>query len=562
MKDYYWLDAKSTKFLRNGYILEEEDPIQRVKDIADAAQAILIRQLPEDERSAERHPLLFSFAERFEANMAKGWYSLSSPVWANFGRKRGLPISCNGSYIPDTMQGILFKAAEVGMMSKHGAGTSGYFGDLRPRGGALSDNGTASGPVHMMEIFDTVAEVVSQAGVRRGNFAAYMNVEHPDIEEFLQIRGEGHAIQHMSIGVTISDEWMQTMIDGDKFKREIWAKIIKKRFESGYPYIMFSDTVNNNAPEVFKKKGLKIYASNLCSEICLPSDEFMSFVCNLASMNILHFEEWEGTDAVEILFYFLDAVMSEYIDKVKEIPFMQAAYKFAVAHRAIGLGALGWQSFLQSKMIPFESFEAKMWNVKWAKALHEKTLKATKELAALFGEPEIMEGTGMRNSTRIAIAPTTSSSFILRCSKSVEVESSNYFVQDLAKGKFTSKNPYLKKTLHAHDKDDDETWRDILVHGGSVQHLSFLNENEKDVFKTFGEISQKEIIIQAAQRQKYIDQSQSINLMIHPATPAKEVSQLLIEAWKLGVKTLYYQKGTNPAQELGRSILSCKSCES
>jgi len=279
-------------------------------------------------------------------------------------------------------------------------------------------------------------------------------------------------------------------------------------------------------------------------------------------MNILHFEEWEGTDAVEILFYFLDAVMSEYIDKVKEIPFMQAAYKFAVAHRAIGLGALGWQSFLQSKMIPFESFEAKMWNVKWAKALHEKTLKATKELAALFGEPEIMEGTGMRNSTRIAIAPTTSSSFILRCSKSVEVESSNYFVQDLAKGKFTSKNPYLKKTLHAHDKDDDETWRDILVHGGSVQHLSFLNENEKDVFKTFGEISQKEIIIQAAQRQKYIDQSQSINLMIHPATPAKEVSQLLIEAWKLGVKTLYYQKGTNPAQELGRSILSCKSCES
>jgi ribonucleoside-diphosphate reductase alpha chain len=259
--------------------------------------------------------------------------------------------------------------------------------------------------------------------------------------------------------------------------------------------------VNNSAPEVFKKKGLKIYASNLCSEICLPSDEFMSFVCNLASMNILHFEEWEGTDAVEILFYFLDAVMSEYIDKVKEIPFMQAAYKFAVAHRAIGLGALGWQSFLQSKMIPFESFEAKMWNVKWAKALDEKTLKATKELAALFGEPEIMEGTGMRNSTRIAIAPTTSSSFILRCSKSVEVESSNYFVQDLAKGKFTSKNPYLKKTLHAHDKDDDETWRDILVHGGSVQHLSFLNENEKDVFKTFGEISQKEIIIQAAQRQ-------------------------------------------------------------
>jgi ribonucleoside-diphosphate reductase alpha chain len=325
---------------------------------------------------------------------------------------------------------------------------------------------------------------------------------------------------------------------------------------------MFSDTVNNNAPQVYKDKGMRIWASNLCSEIALASSEKESFVCDLSSMNMLHFEEWKETDAVETMIYFLDAVMSEYIEKTAGIRFMDAAREFAINQRALGLGVLGWHSYLQSKGIPFESMAAKYANVEIHKTISERSEAATKALATLFGEPPLLKGYGRRNVTTMAIAPTTSSSFILgQVSPSIEPLNSNYFVKDLAKGKFTYKNPYLKEVLKKHDKDTQEVWQNILVRDGSVQHLEFLTENEKDVFKTFGEISQREIIIQAAQRQKFIDQSQSINLMIHPQTSVKEVNSLMIEAWQMGVKTLYYQRSTNPAQELGRSILSCKSCE-
>ncbi len=547
MKNYYWINEKTRTFMSRGYLQEGQKVEERVSQIALAAEKILG---------------IKGFAAKFEDYMAKGFYSLASPVWSNFGLKRGLPISCNGSFIPDDMHDILDKAKEVGMMSKYGSGTSGYFGVVRPRGAAVAGQGASSGPVHFMEIYDVVTEVVSQAGVRRGNFAAYLPIEHPDIYEFLQIRNEGHAIQHMSIGITVSDAWMTSMIEGDKEKRKLWAKVIQKRFESGYPYIMFSDTVNNNAPQVYKDKGLKIWASNLCSEIALHSSPDESFVCDLSSMNILHYDEWKDTDAVETMIYFLDAVMTEYIEKARKVRGMQAAVNFAERQRALGLGVLGWHSYLQSKMIPFESFQAKMLNVEIHKVIAERSLKASQDLATQFGEPELLKGYGIRNVTQMAIAPTTSSSFILgQVSPSIEPLNSNYFVKDLAKGKFTYKNPYLREVLKRHDKDTQEVWQNILLRDGSVQHLEFLTEEEKEVFKTFGEISQKEIIIQAAQRQKYIDQSQSINLMIHPQTSVKEVNALIMDAWRLGVKTLYYQRSTNPAQELGRSIMACKSCE-
>jgi len=388
-------------------------------------------------------------------------------------------------------------------------------------------------------------------------------VESPDIKDFLELREDGNAIQDISIGVTITDQWMSEMIDGDKSKRKIWARIIKKRFESGYPYIMWSDTTNKNAPKVYKDKGMKIYASNMCSEIQLPVSTEESFVCDLSSMNLLHFEDWKDTDAVKVLSYFLDAVMEEYIIKTENLPFMYKAHNFAKRHRAIGVGGLGWHSFLQSKMIPFESMEAKVYNSKIWKFIDEQTLEASKEMAKIYGEPEVLKGYGERNTCRVAIAPTTSSSFILgQISPSIEPLNSNYFVKDLAKGKFTYKNPYLIELLKKYEKNNREVWQSILTHGGSVQHLDFLSEKEKFVFKTFGEISQKEIVIQAAQRQKYIDQSQSLNLMIHPDTPIKEVNELMIFAWESGVKTLYYQRGTNPAQELARNLInSCVSCE-
>ena len=420
----------------------------------------------------------------------------------------------------------------------------------------------SSGPVHFMELFDTVTRVISQSNVRRGSFAAYLPVEHPDIEEFLGIRGEGHSIQDMSIGVCVSDEWMKAMVEGDKKNRSIWAKIISKRFESGYPYIFFSDNVNKNAPQVYKDKKINIHASNLCSEICLSSSNDETFVCNLSSMNLLTYDEWKNTDAVEIITYFLDAVMEDYISATQNIPYLESAHKFAKNQRALGIGVLGWHSFLQSKMIPFESFEAKLLNTEIHRFIRDKSLAASKEMALKYGEPDLLKGYGLRNVTTMAIAPTTSSSFILgQVSPSIEPLNSNYFVKDLAKGKFTYKNPQLIECLKKHSRDDKDTWKDILLKGGSVQHLEFLTQLEKDVFKTFGEISQKEIIIQASARQKFIDQGQSLNLMINPKTSAKDVNSLMIFAWENGIKTLYYQRGTNPAQELGRSLMDCKSCE-
>jgi ribonucleoside-diphosphate reductase alpha chain len=279
-------------------------------------------------------------------------------------------------------------------------------------------------------------------------------------------------------------------------------------------------------------------------------------------MNLLHYDEWKDTDAVEVLTYFLDAVMTEFINKAELIPFMKRPLHFAKTQRALGIGVLGWHSYLQSKMIPFESFEANMVNIEIHKLIKKKSQAASKEMAEIYGEPSLLDGYGMRNVTTMAIAPTTSSSFILgQVSPSIEPLNSNYFVKDLAKGKFTYKNPYLEEVLEGYNKNNKTTWKSILVKGGSVQHLDFLTDEEKSVFKTFGEISQKDIIIQAASRQKHIDQSQSLNLMIHPSTPPRDINKLLIEAWELGVKTLYYHRGTNPAQELSRNLLTCSSCE-
>lgn len=545
---YYWLNKDSRKFLERGYLLEGETPEQRCKDIADTAEEILGIQ---------------GFSEKFEEYLGQGFYSLSSPIWSNFGRERGLPISCFGSYIDDTLEEIAgSKLAEVSMMTKYGGGTSAYFGALRGRGAPISTGGTSTGAVHFMELYDKLMSVVSQGNVRRGSFAAYLPVDHPDIEEFLKIRGEGHEIQEMSIGITISDEWMKTMIEGDKEKRRIWGLVIKKRFESGYPYLMFSDNANNAAPQVYKDKGKTIHASNLCNEIMLSSDVNESFVCNLSSINLEQWDEIQVTDAVETLTYFLDAVMTEFITKTEGIPHMDAPRNFAISQRALGIGVLGWHSYLQQKMIPFEGLQAQMHNNQIWSTIRIRTDAASEELAEKYGEPSLLQGYGRRNVTTLAIAPTTSSSFILgQVSPSIEPLNSNYFTKDLAKGKFTFKNPYLKSLLREKGLDTQEVWLEILQHGGSVQHLAELSEEEKDVFKTFGEISQKEIVIQAAQRQKFVDQGQSLNLMIPPKAKPKEVNELLIYAWESGIKGMYYQRSGNPAQELARSLNTCKSCE-
>ena len=546
--DFAWLNDDAKTFLRRGYLLDDTEPKERVREIAGHAESILE---------------VDGFADKFYDYMSRGYYSLASPVWANFGLDRGLPISCFGSYFEDTMTSILDTHAEVGMMTKVGGGTSGYFGDIRPRGASITHNGTSNGTYPFAQLFDKVINVVSQGETRRGHFAGYIDIEHPDIEEWLNIQTEGDAIQTMMYGVVVGDDWMESMIDGDEEKRALWARVIEQRMNLGIPYILFRGNVQEDRPQVYKDNGYDVHASNLCSEIALPSGPAESFVCCLSSMNALHFDEWKHTDAVETLTYFLDAVMQEFIDGAEGIKHMDRAVRFAKRHRAIGIGILGWHSYLQSNMIPFESAEATTIGADVAKTIKERSYAASAELADRFGAPPVLEGYGRRNATTMAVAPTKSSSFILgQVSPSIEPIKSNYHVQDRAKMKVTYKNPYLTALLEEKGKNTDDVWEEIALRDGSVQHLDFLSEREKDVFKTFSEISQMAIINQAAARQTHIDQSQSLNLAIDPnATPARDVNRLYIEAWRKGVKSLYYQHGVNAAQAFSRDILECTSCE-
>lgn len=554
---FYWLTEESELFLSRGYLQEGQSAQERIYDIAIKAEEILKEK---------------GFAKKFYDYMSRGYYSLSTPVWTNFGTNRGFPISCFGSTPTDNMASILHTASEVGMMSKYGGGTSGYFGHLRPRGAEITNNGQSSGAVHFVKLFEQMTDTVSQGSSRRGRFAAYLPIDHPDIEEFLEIGVEGNDIQDVNHAVTVTDDWMKEMIAGDIAKRQIWAKVLQRRVEMGYPYIFFTDTVNENKPEWYKD--YPITHSNLCSEIALPDNEEWSFVCNLSSMNVLHYEEWKETDAVETMIYFLDAVMSEFIEKLEvmrdsEDPedtdafyFMERAYNFAKENRALGLGVLGWHSLLQSQMIAFESVEASLLNEEIHKTISERAKDASKELANKFGEPKVLKGTGYRNATTMAIAPTTSSAFIIgQVSQSIEPLFSNYYVKDMSKIKTTIKNQYLVELLEEKGQNSAEIWADIKNHDGSVQHLDFLTEHEKNVFKTFAELNQYEIINQASIRQRFIDQAQSLNIMINPATmTTKEINQLHLYAWENGIKSLYYQHSTSAAQEFYRSSV-CLACE-
>jgi ribonucleoside-diphosphate reductase alpha chain len=545
---FYWLNEESRRFLSRDYLLPGVSAEQRIRQIADYAEGILGIE---------------GFGDKFYDYMARGWYSLATPVWTNFGLHRGLPISCYGSYIEDDSASILFTASEVGMMTKLGGGTSAYFGKLRPRGAPIRDNGYSNGSFSFAKLFDRMIEVFSQGSTRRGQCAAYIDIEHPDIEEWLWIQREGCDIQLLYWGVCVGNEWLQQMRDGDADKRRLWAKVLEARSEVGIPYIFFKDNANNSAPEVYQQLGKRIYASNLCTEIMLPASADESFVCCLSSLNLLHYDEWKGTDAVETMVFFLDAVMEDFIRRVEGIPFMQRACNFAVRHRALGLGVLGWHSLLQSKRIPIESMDAYRLNVEVFRTIYDRAYNASMDLARRFGEPEYLKGTGRRNATLLAIAPTKSSSFILgQVSPSIEPFMSNYHVKDLAKVKTTFKNPYLQQVLRERGKDTDEVWQSIAAHDGSVQHLDFLSDEERDTFKTFSEISQMTLVQQAAQRQAYIDQGQSLNLMIHPETPVRDINLLVLRAAELGVKSLYYQYSVNAAQEFNRELLlSCRVCE-
>jgi len=546
---FYWLNEDSRAFLDDGYLIEGVTAEERVREIAERAEEIL-----DDD----------GFADKFYDYMSRGFYSLASPVWSNFGLDRGLPISCFGSYMEDNMESILYTQAEVGEMTKLGGGTSGYFGEIRPRGSPITNNGKSNGSYSFTELFDTIINVVSQGETRRGQFAGYIDVEHDDLDEWLNIKTEGDPVQDIYYGVIIGDDWFRAMVDGDEEKRETWAEIIETRINIGVPYIIFRDNMNDGKPQVYKDKGYEINGSNLCTEIALPATPDESFVCCLSSMNALHYDEWKDTDAVETLTRFLDAVMEEFIQEAEGTQFMERPVRFAKRHRAIGIGVLGWHSYLQSEMIPFDSMEAMEKNEAIFRTIKERSYEESRRLANEFGEPEVLEGYGRRNATTMSVAPTKSSSVILgQVSPSIEPLKSNYFVRDGAKLKSTQKNRFLEAILKERGRDEREVWDSIAQNDGSVQHLDCLTDEEKEVFKTFAEIPQMAIINQAAQRQKHIDQAQSLNVSIDPGeVSVKEINQLYIEAWKKGVKSLYYQHSVNAAQKFSRDILECKACES
>lgn len=558
-----WLNDISLSAMNNedGYLL----PGETVNDRIDIICAEL-----------ENANGIHGFAGKFKYYLCKGYYALSSPFWSNIGRKNALPFSCFNSYVGDDIGSILFAISEVGMMTKVGGGTSGYFGDVRGRGQLIQNKYKSQGSKAFAKDFENITNSISQ-GFRRGYFAGYWPITHPDIMDVLEIARDNDPIQRMNYGVCIDTDWLNSMRNGDVDKRLVWTKLIESRIETGMPYIFFTDNVNNidgYASDVYKKHNLKVNGSNLCSEITEVSNDRYSFLCDLAAMNLLYYDEWKDTDAVETLVFALDALHTifqnilsgwknsdEISDRLK-FTFLEKTYNSSVDFRDIGVGATGLHSYFQSKNIIFGDIQSRYINKQIFKTIRQKVDKASEDLAMLFGEPEMLKGFGRRNNMKIAIAPNTTSAFIIgQVSQGIEPLFSNYYLKDIANAKYVVKNPFLIQLLDTLKRNTKDVWDNILKHNGSVQHLDFLTEDEKNIFKTFEEISQMDILQLAADRQQYIDQSQSLNLKIHKDTPPRDISNLILTAHDLGIKTLYYQHSVNAAQEFRRDLLLCSSCE-
>jgi ribonucleoside-diphosphate reductase alpha chain len=477
--------------------------------------------------------------------------------------------NCNSNHVADSLTSILKKNVELGVLSKYGAGVGIYLGDLRSRGSVVKGTGGISdGVIAWARIYDATIHSVSQGATRRGAGAVYLPVDHGDIDEFLPMRRPVGDLNkrclNLNHGVCLPDDFMHRAIDGDKRARHLWKEILQTRMETGEPYLFFTDNVNRQAPECFQKNGLKISTSNICTEIFLPTDQDHTFVCCLLSLNVARWDEWKNSTVVQTATKILDAVLTEYIDKAKHIEGFEAAVRFAEKSRAIGIGVLGWHTLLQSKMVAFDSFEAMMLNAAIFRTIREQSEIATKELAEKYGEPEWCKGFGRRNATLMAVAPTVSNSTISGgMSAGIEPIAANMFVQKSAKGTFIRKNKILERVLEEKGLNTEATWHQISKDGGSVQNLKGMSAEEKEVFMTAKEINQFAIIKQAAQRQKWIDQGQSINLFFGTNSDPKYIHEVHLEAWKQGLKSLYYCRSESVirADLASRQKDECKACE-
>ena len=550
-----WMNEEGFKTLNAGYLLQNETPRQMYSRVAKAAASYY-----KDSKK---------WKDKFFNAMWRNWLCIASPIAANLGTDRGLPISCNTIHLADSVDSIFMKNYELAVLSKNGAGVGIYFGDIRGRGEVIKGNGVSEGVVPWAKVFDTTTVSISQGSTRRGASAIYLPIEHLDIQEFINIRRPTGDINRRCLninhGICIGDAWMQDMQNGDIKKRKLWSEILKARVETGEPYLFFTDNVNKNNPECYTKNNLAVKSSNICSEITLHTDPQHSFVCCLSSLNLVRWEEWKNTDAVNITVRFLDAVLSEYIAKTESIKGMEASRLSAIKGRAIGIGVLGWHTMLQEKGLVFESFDAMQLNAQIFRDIREKADSETKILAEELGEPEWCKGFGRRNTHTMAVAPTVSNSTISGgYSAGIEPISANIFTQKSAKGTFIRKNVTLDKLLDAKGKNTLDIWKSINEQNGSVQHLSCLSDQEKQVFLTAREINQFAVIKLAAQRQKWIDQAQSVNLFFAVNSTPKYIHDVHIAAWRDGLKTLYYLRsdGVIKSDLASRSEDDCKACES
>lgn len=538
-----WLSQEGIQTLSSGYLLPGETPRSMIERVASTAAKL------------NSDPTLEK--DLFHC-LWNGWLGLASPVAANFGTNRALPISCYSVHLSDDTSSIYSHKKEVAMLSKNGGGVGVYFGDIRPAGSPISGGGKSTGKLGWMREYDLTAQVVSQGGdLRKGSFALYNRIDDPDYLEMLRAKdhtkGDPRLWIDSNVGSVISDSFMEDMIENGGHKQWLFGESIRTRLMSGSPYMLFIDNVNKQNPVCYIERGLEVSVSNLCSEITLYTDEHHSFVCVLSSMNLSRWFEWAnwrspdtGRSAPEVAIHLLEAVVTEFIRKAEKVTGFGRAVRFARKSRALGLGTMGLHSLYQSQMLPFKSKGARELNIETHKFIREQAEKASRELAEKFGEPEWCEGTGMRHTHLLAIAPTKTNSVITGAySEGISPMDYNYYVAKQDKGTFVRKNPHLEKLLCEKGAPAD-VWDKINKDQGSVQNLDCLTDEEKEVFKTAREIDQFELVKQAADRQPFICQAQSLNLFVDPYADAEYLLKLHISAWKSGVKSLYYLKSKSP----------------
>ena len=533
-----------------------------------------------------------TLATKFFDYIWKGWLCLATPVLSNTGTDRGLPISCFGIDVGDSIFEIGNKNLELMLLAKHGGGVGIGINMIRPAGAKITGNGTSDGVVPFVKIYDSTILATNQGSVRRGAASVNIKIEHKDFEDFLEIREPKGDVNRQSLNlhqcVVVSDKFMKKLEEGDPEARRKWGKLLQKRKATGEPYIMFKGNVNKQNPDMYKKNGLKVHMTNICSEIVLHTDEQHSFVCCLSSLNLAKYDEWKDTDLVYTSTMFLDGVLEEFIQRAKNMRGFENAVRSAERGRALGLGVLGWHTYLQQKGIPFEGLPAQFETRKIFSQIKIESERASRDMAKEFGEPLWCKDFGMRNTHLRAVAPTVSNSKLSgNVSSGIEPWAANVFTEQTSKGTFIRKNPELERVLRKIGKNTKEVWDQILADGGSVLGLDFLDDycfidtkvvevkdvedvNQykivpiKDVFKTFKEINQLDLVKQAGIRQQYIDQAVSLNLACPAVAEPKWINQVHMEAWKQGVKTLYYMRTESVLRgDIAQQAMNpdCVSCE-